>query len=133
MGTLDEKADAVETAKARMRADLDLSASVVALVALLRDKGILSDEDVDDYNKKKEEIHEKMFCLSDSVVTAMHLLEEDDSEHIPRIMELMEKASWFGEELLAICGKVGAISDLREAMTILRQRVEDHGNSNKAD
>lgn len=109
----------------KLKMDLELPSSLMALISVLKDKGILSEEDMALFNERQKYVQDVMFETSKAVGMIMMLQEElGDAGNASQLLEELEKVVENGKVLMEMCGRAGMAAELYAALEQARAGVD---------
>jgi hypothetical protein len=104
-----------EDAELKLKMDLEQPSSLMALISVLKSKGVLTEEDMNAFNERQKYIQNLMFETSKAVGMVMVLQEEGEDKAEEMLMEL-DKVVAHGKRLMEMCGRAGMVGELQAAL-----------------
>jgi hypothetical protein len=104
-----------EDAELKLKMDLEQPSSLMALISILKSKGVLTEEDMTAFNERQKYIQNLMFETSKAVGMVMVLQEEGEDKAEELLWEL-DKVVAHGKRLMEMCGNAGMAGELQAAL-----------------
>lgn len=111
-------------AENKLKVDMELPSMVMALISILKDKGILGEADLEVFNNRQKHIQGLMFETAKGVGILMSLHEEGDLGNVQEALSELEKVIENSKILMEMCGRGGMIGELTEALEQARAAVD---------